>query len=45
MYSKELKKYDFMQFVYFFKTDDFMPNLPGGEAKFTKKIDLLFFSK
>ena len=45
MYLKELKRYDFMQFVYFFRTDDFTPNLSGGDAKFTKKVDLLFLNK
>ena len=29
----------------FFNTDDFTPKLHGGKAKFTKKVDLLFFSK
>ena len=38
MYLKELKTYNFMQPVYFFRTDDFTQKLPGGKAKFTKKV-------
>ena len=37
MYLKELKTYDFMQFVYFFKTDDFMPKFTWWRSKVYKE--------